>query len=195
MNHNSNHRPSLAIIGAGPRGTSIIERLAAAGAKNLDIHLIDDADHGAGRVWNRAQTRILCMNTLADRVTLFTEPGSSVKLPIVEGPTLYGWIRYLRGERDLPPNQLALLEKYPPDQEVAESYAKEIAETLPYSNPTRSLYGEYIHWVFNVSASRLDRSVTMHGWNLSKATTFTSLMEPFYPPQPPLWPPAGLLPG
>lgn len=159
MNTTDPVRPSLAIIGAGPRGASVLERLAAAEAKNVDIHIIDDADHGAGRVWDRNQTRILCMNTLADAVTLFTEPGATVVLPVVEGPTLYGWMRYLRGERDLPAAQLAFLEAHPPASSIAESYAKELERTRPESNPSRAIYGEYIRWVFDSSVARLDNSV------------------------------------
>ena len=91
-------RIHIAIVGAGPRGISVIERLgsylrAATSAQPVTIHLIDDSQIGAGRVWDTTQTRTLCMNTLADAVTLFTEPGASVNSPVVEGPTLFEWIR------------------------------------------------------------------------------------------------------
>ena len=73
---------SIAIIGAGPRGISITERIAAylkeRGGGSVTLHIIDDAQLGAGRVWETAQTRTLCMNTLAGAVTLFTEPGATV---------------------------------------------------------------------------------------------------------------------
>ena len=94
-------RASIAIVGAGPRGISIIERIAAylgrSGAAVGDsaqftIHLIDDAQHGAGRIWDTEQTHTLCMNTLAGAVTLFTEPGSTVGAPVLEGPIQYEWI-------------------------------------------------------------------------------------------------------
>ena len=72
----------IAIVGAGPRGISITERIAAflndRGATPLTLHIIDDAQLGAGRIWDTEQTRTLCMNTLAGAVTLFTEPGATV---------------------------------------------------------------------------------------------------------------------
>lgn len=101
---------SVAVVGAGPRGVSVLERLAAhlesagsAGSAGttgpagpgtrLVVHLIDPAEPGAGEVWRTDQPDILCMNTLADAVTLFTEPGASVTAPVHEGPTLYAWAR------------------------------------------------------------------------------------------------------
>lgn len=82
----------IAIIGGGPRGISILERLTAMPpAEPLRIHFIDAVQPGAGEIWRTDQTRILCMNTLAGEVTLFTEPGASVRLPVREGPTLFEW--------------------------------------------------------------------------------------------------------
>lgn len=82
----------IAIIGGGPRGISILERLTAATpATPLRIHVIDAVQPGVGEIWRTDQTRILCMNTLAGEVTLFTEPGASVRLPVREGPTLFEW--------------------------------------------------------------------------------------------------------
>ncbi|MFD0070774.1 FAD/NAD(P)-binding protein, partial [Streptomyces sp. NPDC127574] len=48
-------RPSLVIVGAGPRGTGLLERIAAnapelyAGSE-LDIHVVDPYPAGAGRI-------------------------------------------------------------------------------------------------------------------------------------------------
>ena len=61
-------QPAIAIVGAGPRGISIIERVAATlnesnSTKPLTIHLIDDAQHGAGRVWDTAQTHTCLLYT------------------------------------------------------------------------------------------------------------------------------------
>ncbi|WP_017792383.1 FAD/NAD(P)-binding protein [Leucobacter salsicius] len=95
--------PSIAVVGAGPRGTSLLERLGAnlsadhapdphaTATVTLDVHVIDDAPSGAGRIWRTDQPRDLCMNTLAHAVTLFTEPGASIAGPVCEGPTLYEW--------------------------------------------------------------------------------------------------------
>ena len=57
-----------AIIGAGPRGTSVLERLlanvaaagteAAAGAVRLHIDVIDPYPAGSGHVWQPEQSRL-----------------------------------------------------------------------------------------------------------------------------------------
>lgn len=60
--------------------------------------MVDEARPGEGKVWRTDQTKTLCMNTLADAVTLFTEPGATVTAPVVEGPTMHEWIMLIRGE-------------------------------------------------------------------------------------------------
>ncbi len=158
--------PSIAIVGMGPRGISLVERLAAhlnqdGNQQPLTLHLIDDAQHGAGRIWDTAQTHTLCMNTLAGAVTLFTEPGSTVGAPPVEGPTLFEWIKLVRGERSgLPAAKLRLFDAH----EVRESdldpaFAEELAATREESNPSRALYGIYLRWVFTVALDLLPESV------------------------------------
>ena len=87
--------PSIAIVGAGPRGISLVERLAAHLRTTplhspLRLHIIDDAPLGAGRIWDTEQTRTLCMNTLAGAVTLFTEP-SSTTTALPSPPTPPSW--------------------------------------------------------------------------------------------------------
>lgn len=157
--------PSIAIVGAGPRGISLVERLAAHLRATplhspLRLHIIDDAPLGAGRIWDTEQTRTLCMNTLAGAVTLFTEPGSTTTAPVLEGPILYEWIQLLRGERpDIAPAKLELYDSHPPREELAASFAEELARTRPESNPSRALYGAYLEWVFEVALAQLPESV------------------------------------
>lgn len=97
----------VAIIGAGPRGISVLERIVAThrelaeqdtAPERLAVAVVDEVQPGAGRVWRTDQNFDLCMNTLADAVTLFPEPGSSVHAPVYEGPTMYEWIMLVRGE-------------------------------------------------------------------------------------------------
>ena len=157
--------PSIAIVGAGPRGISLVERLAAHLRATplhspLHLHIIDDAPLGAGRIWDTEQTRTLCMNTLAGAVTLFTEPGSTTTAPVLEGPILYEWIQLLRGERpDIAPAKLELYDSHPPSEDLAASFAEELAQTRPESNPSRALYGAYLEWVFEVALAQLPESV------------------------------------
>ena len=162
-------RASIAVMGAGPRGISIIERIAAylgrSGAAvgdsaQLTIHLIDDAQHGAGRIWDTEQTHTLCMNTLAGAVTLFTEPGSTVGAPVLEGPIQYEWIQLLRGEREgIDKPKQELFDAFPPHPSIAKEFAAEIAATLPESNPSRALYGAYLRWALEVALAQLPDGV------------------------------------
>ncbi|MDH6216750.1 FAD/NAD(P)-binding protein [Streptomyces pseudovenezuelae] len=89
-------RPSLVIVGAGPRGTGLIQRIAAnapelyAGS-GLDIHLVDPHPPGAGRIWRAAQSPLLLMNSHAEDVTMFTDETVAMDGPVREGPTLHEW--------------------------------------------------------------------------------------------------------
>lgn len=164
----SSHRfdPAVAIIGLGPRGISMIERigawLAASGRDQpLVLHLVEDSQPGAGRVWRSDQTRTLCMNTLAGAVTLFTEPGSSVGAPVRQGPTLYEWIQFLRGEQPADEEHRCVLESTPPSRQVAAEFAGELAVTRPESNPSRALYGSYLRWCLEVALAGLPERVSV----------------------------------
>ncbi|WKD56936.1 hypothetical protein CAPI_01810 [Corynebacterium capitovis DSM 44611] len=155
---------TIAIVGMGPRGISVIERLAAylreLGPRQIALHLIDDAQIGAGRVWDTSQTSTLCMNTLAGAVTLFTEPGATVGAPVLEGPTMYEWIQLIRGEREgISKPKASLFDAYPVAAPTA--YSAEIDATLPESNPSRTLYGEYLRWVYRVALAQLPDTVTV----------------------------------
>ncbi|MFD7000687.1 FAD/NAD(P)-binding protein [Streptomyces mirabilis] len=89
-------KPSLVIVGAGPRGTGLIERIAAnapelyAGS-GLDIHLVDPHPPGAGRIWREAQSPLLWMNSHAEDVTMFTDETVAMDGPVRPGPTLHEW--------------------------------------------------------------------------------------------------------
>lgn len=148
----------------GPRGISILERLAARmddSSSPVTVHLIDEAQHGAGRVWETDQTKTLCMNTRAGAVTLFTEPGASVNAPVLEGPTQYEWIQLLRGEGEkVAAAKRDLFAQHPPAPHIATDYRAELAATRPESNPTRALYGEYLRWVYDVVLARLPESIS-----------------------------------
>lgn len=95
-------KPTLVIVGAGPRGTGLIERIAAnapelyassgaEGAEGLDIHLVDPHPPGAGRIWRAAQSPLLWMNSHAEDVTMFTDETVVMDGPVRPGPTLHEW--------------------------------------------------------------------------------------------------------
>lgn len=166
------HRASIAIIGLGPRGASLIERLGAhlavlPDSPQLQLHLIDDAQPGAGRIWRTDQTRDLCMNTLADAVTLFTEPGSTVTGTIIEGPTLFEWCVLARETSagpvgaTIPRSRTATYADYPARDGLVADYRDELAQLRPESHPSRALYGEYLSWFFDRAISELPDSVNV----------------------------------
>ncbi|MGW0533050.1 FAD/NAD(P)-binding protein [Streptomyces sp. NPDC003032] len=116
---------SLALVGAGPRGTSVLERLCASAAEllatgtRLTVHVVDPAPPGAGRVWRTAQPGELLMNTVASQVTLFTDGSVDCSGPIRPGPSLYEW-----------------------------AAAGRVPGLGPDDYPTRACYGRYLEWVF-----------------------------------------------
>ncbi|MFC4472530.1 FAD/NAD(P)-binding protein [Streptomyces xiangluensis] len=112
---------SVALVGAGPRGTSVLERLCASAPEllapgaRLTIHVVDPSPPGPGRVWRTDQPAELLMNTVSSQVTLFTDDSVDCSGPICPGPSLHEWAG---GELD------------------------------PDEYPTRAQYGKYLEWVF-----------------------------------------------
>jgi uncharacterized NAD(P)/FAD-binding protein YdhS len=112
---------SVALVGAGPRGTSVLERLCASAPElltpgtRLTVHVVDPSPPGPGRVWRTDQPAELLMNTVASQVTLFTDDSVDCSGPIRPGPSLHDWA----------------------DGELA-----------PDEYPTRAQYGQYLEWVF-----------------------------------------------
>ncbi|CAL9675462.1 FAD/NAD(P)-binding protein [Streptomyces sp. enrichment culture] len=135
--------PSIAIIGAGPRGTSILERMAANAAEFLpdgllDVHVIDPCPAGGGHVWRRRQPALLWSNTRVDECTLFTDHTVDCDGPVVPGPTLAEWAAELsQGTLDLPDGYR------PRPESLAE--AKRVHDGW---FGTRAFVGDYLAWVF-----------------------------------------------
>ncbi|MFF1378123.1 FAD/NAD(P)-binding protein [Streptomyces sp. NPDC058308] len=89
-------RHSLVVVGAGPRATGILERIAANATElyrgpGLDIHLVDPYPPGPGRVWRHDQSPLLWMNSQAQDVTMFTDETVEVAGPVLPGPALHEW--------------------------------------------------------------------------------------------------------
>ncbi|MEV4230908.1 FAD/NAD(P)-binding protein [Streptomyces bobili] len=112
---------AVALVGAGPRGTSVLERLCASAPDllppgvRLTVHVVDPAPPGPGRVWRTAQSPELLMNTVASQVTLFTDDSVDCAGPVRSGPSLHEWAG---------------------------------GELGPDEYPTRARYGRYLEWVF-----------------------------------------------
>ncbi|GAB3108441.1 FAD/NAD(P)-binding protein [Streptomyces calidiresistens] len=111
----------LAVIGSGPRGISVLERLAVRTAEEargagdgtvprpVRIHLIDAVEVGAGRVWRTDQDPWFTMNTVVSQVTMYSgEPDGGPTRPGA-GPSLGQWVaeRARRGGEPLGPDDYA----------------------------------------------------------------------------------------
>lgn len=129
----------LCLVGIGPRGLSVLERLCAnAQAERagtvVTVHVIDPHPAGAGGVWRTGQRSELLMNTVSSQVTMFTDESVDKDGPTVQGPSLHAWAQALATSGSL--------DGYP--QEVLD----EAVRLGPDSYPTRAFYGNYLRWVF-----------------------------------------------
>lgn len=128
------------IIGAGPRGTSVLERLLAHAAANaasdgapagselrLHIDVVDPHPAGAGRVWQPGQSRLFLMNTQSFYPTLIPE---DPELPApVAGITFDQW--RIRQQRNPLPS-------------LTGDERAELAVLGSNDFPSRALYGRYL---------------------------------------------------
>ncbi|MEU6440346.1 FAD/NAD(P)-binding protein [Streptomyces sp. NPDC047046] len=86
----------IAVVGTGPRGLAVLERLVARLAAEPDggpveVCAIDACEPGQGRIWRTDQPRCLLMNTPAGEVTMFSGPSDSGPARPGAGPSLAEW--------------------------------------------------------------------------------------------------------
>lgn len=84
----------IVIIGGGPRGINVLERLtshARASGSALDIDLVEPADLGVG-LHHVDQAPYLLLNTVACELTMFTDPGMISDAPITTGQNFHEWL-------------------------------------------------------------------------------------------------------
>ncbi|WP_406423257.1 FAD/NAD(P)-binding protein [Streptomyces sp. NBC_00842] len=150
----------VCIVGAGPRGLSVLERLCAdarerSAGTTVVVHVVDPARPGAGSVWRTRQSHHLLMNTVASQVTLFTDPSVEMAGELAPGPSLYEWARGLAAGSGTAQHEDLRYD----DQALAEA-----RDLTPDSYPTRAFYGHYLEWVFrHVVRTAPERlTVTVH---------------------------------
>lgn len=122
---------TLAVIGAGPRGLAVLERLHAnhTGSGPVVVHVVDPYPPGPGRVWRTGQPPMLLMNTITSQVSQYTDDSVLCDGPIVPGPSLYEWLRS-------------------PDSDLVSGLGD--ARALgPDDYPTRAQCGHYMSWVYS----------------------------------------------
>ncbi|WP_116211015.1 FAD/NAD(P)-binding protein [Streptomyces olivoreticuli] len=144
--------PSLVIVGAGPRGTGLVERIAAnapellAGAR-LDLHLVDPHPPGGGRVWRRDQSPLLWMNSMAEDVTMYTDDTVEQRGPVRPGPSLAEWAA-LAADGAIPG--------------LGPETVGEARELTDRTFPSRRLQSAYLDWVYGRAVAGLPPGVVVH---------------------------------
>ncbi|WP_076587094.1 FAD/NAD(P)-binding protein [Vibrio ostreicida] len=119
---------SIGVIGVGPRGLSIVERIVAASLSQPDLELnilvFDPYLPGAG-CHTVDQPDHLLVNTVAEQITMFSDDSIKEAGNILSGPTFYQW----------------LCEQCP---------AEDLPDALsPDGYYSRRLFGQYLNWAFN----------------------------------------------
>lgn len=142
----------ICLIGAGPRGLSVLERICAnhgmsATARTLTVHVVDDAAPGAGSVWRADQSPHLLTNTVACQITVFPDSSSRIDGPIVPGPSLHDWAVQISAGR--------------PEVDEDPQTVREAIALGPNCYPTRAFYGRYLNASFRRIVGTAPGTVTV----------------------------------
>lgn len=143
----------IGIIGAGPRGLSMLERILRNKQTNqsLQIFLFDVIGPG-GRVWRIDQSTDLLMNSVSQQVTLFTDDTLSTGGAISPGPNLYQWAKK-EGISFVKQQSL----------KNQDFFLAEMAQLGKNEHATRCLYGLYQQWFFmELQKEYLDKITFVH---------------------------------
>ncbi|MCC9205988.1 FAD/NAD(P)-binding protein [Arthrobacter sp. zg-Y769] len=140
MDHTQSFR--VAVIGAGPRGLSVVDRLlthrrASAQRPPLRIELIDPFNPGPGHVWRTNQSRLFLMNTPALFPTV-VPAGDTVRdlLPSPAGLSFNQWRELMNaGTRAA--------------EGLSAGDREELAALGAADFPSRPLYGRYLEWTYD----------------------------------------------
>ncbi|MHA7190026.1 FAD/NAD(P)-binding protein [Arthrobacter sp. MDT2-16] len=130
----------VAVIGGGPRGTSVVERLIAryrtlgAGAPCLSIHVIEPFEPGPGHVWQTGQSRLFLMNTPCLYPTVVPVGGTAAGVAASPaGLSFDAWRTRVNDGRI---------------SGLGHDDVAECARLTSRDFPSRPLYGRYLAWIF-----------------------------------------------
>lgn len=85
---------TVAIVGLGPRGLAVLERLLVrlqGTTQRVEVWVFDSHQPGAGRIWRTDQPGWLTKNTIAEQVTIYSGPPDDGPSRPGSGPSLYEW--------------------------------------------------------------------------------------------------------
>lgn len=125
----------ILIIGSGPRGLSVLERISAilesgSQVEALEIIIVDKNSIGNGRIWDNQQSKSYIMNTLATEISAFSGHG-----PVHGAKPGYG-------------------------PSFAEWWQTNYTDVSTYQGfAPRAYYGEYLKFVFDVIRDNLSTNV------------------------------------
>lgn len=129
----------VAVIGAGPRGISVLDRLLARYLElpaedrpALDIRMVDPFTPGPGHVWRTGQPRLFLMNTPCLFPTVAPAPGEGFA-PSVSGLSFGDWAQAMAAD---------------PAPALSAGDREEIARLGPGDFPSRAVYGRYLEWTY-----------------------------------------------
>lgn len=131
----------ICVIGLGPRGLSVLERLCANASEFIEpgqtavLHVVDPHIGSGGHVWRSDQSAELLMNTVSSQVTMFVDESVDCDGPVLRGPSLYEWTQF---------NALI-----GPLEDIPSHLYEEARDLGPDDYPTRALYGQYLAWVLH----------------------------------------------
>ncbi|MBP2366702.1 FAD/NAD(P)-binding protein [Pseudonocardia parietis] len=166
---NDRRAPAVVIVGAGPRGAGLLERMVAGAPElygdvlagpGLDVHLVDPFPGGAGRIWRHDQSALLAMNSMAADVTMWTDDSVIIEGPVAPGPSFWDWARDLRANGD-------------PEAELGPDLAAELAAVTASTFPSRRLQSRYLGAVLREVTDRAPAGMRVH----LHRTTAESLSE------------------
>ena len=144
----------VVVVGAGPRGLSVVERLVARSAHTGDrvhIDLVDPFPPGPGHVWRTDQSDVFLMNTPSLFPTVIAAPGA---LEVPSPEPLRG-MSFERWRRGVVAGEITPVTPLSPEQSAA------LAELTPQGYPPRAVYGRYLEWVFATLQENLPDTVRL----------------------------------
>lgn len=172
---------SVALIGAGPRGTSFLERLLAAlehstsGARSprLRILVIDPAPHGPGRVWNPQQSPLYLMNTPASFPT--AAPVGATQAQLSASSVSQSFAQW-RHEHEAEETATSVR---------ADGFEPPVPKGIDHGGtdtdyPTRAAYGQYLSWLHTEVCAALERQPGTTVEHLRAEVTGLRRAEPGY---------------
>jgi hypothetical protein len=123
----------IAVVGSGPRGMMVVERLVARATEPVEIHFIDAVEVGAGRVYRTDQPEWFLMNTVAGQISAFSGLPDDGPARAGAGPSFVEWWTSVD-----------------PDCPGFDSYA------------SRAHYGRYLRFVLDAIEANLPPVVELH---------------------------------